>query len=76
MLVEMKINPKEKESFVILNTKDLKYILDAIISIGNCEIVIDSFGNVIKTYVIEKETNTTLTLFITSDGTISGCSFN
>lgn len=74
MLVKMKINPDKKESFVIMETQDLKTILDTNISKENIEIIRDSFGNTIKTYLVADDV--ALSFSITPDGIINGCSFS
>ena len=74
MLIKMKINPDKKESFVIMDSQDLKAILDANISKENIEIVRDTYGNTIKTYLVVDDV--ALSFFITPDDEISGCSFS
>jgi hypothetical protein len=73
MLIDMRLNTYKQESYVIMNTQDLKGILDAVIPADNFNIVADTFGNVIKTYKIDDET--ALSILITSDGTIRSCYF-
>lgn len=74
MLVDIKFNSNKQESFVTMDSFSLKYILDKNISKENIEIVQDTFGNTIKTYLVDDDI--ALSFFITPDGVISSCSFS